>query len=98
MKIFFRMLPVLLVTSGCANHQYAGINYGDVTLPSGERWVIVGGKDETNVTFEATRVDGTTARYYAESANASAVLAEMARIQAQQLQILSTLLSRTQTP
>jgi PBP1b-binding outer membrane lipoprotein LpoB len=91
-SLFF--LIALVVLAGCANQQYAGVNYGDVTLPGGERWIIVGGKDETNVEFEVTRADGTTARYSAENANSSVVLAEMAKVQAQQLQILSELLSK----
>lgn len=87
------LLPVVALTA-CANQQYAGINYGDVTLPNGEHWVIAGGKDETNVSFEVVRADGTTARYSAENADASTVIAKLAEIQAQQLQILSQLIGR----
>ena len=88
----------LTALAGCANQQYGGINYGDVTMPNGEHWIVAGGKDETNVTFEVTRPDGTKARYSAESANSSVVLAEMAKIQAQQLQLLGALLAKVPGP
>jgi hypothetical protein len=86
------ILVALLAIAGCANQQYAGINYGEVTMPDGENWKIAGGKEETNVSFKVTRADGTTAEYTAENANGAAVLAEMAKIQAQQLDILTGLL------
>lgn len=30
------ILVALLAIAGCANQQYAGINYGEVTMPNGE--------------------------------------------------------------
>jgi len=86
------VVALVLLVAGCANQQYAGINYGEVTMPNGENWKIAGGKEETNVSFKVTRADGTTAEYTAENANGAAVLAEMAKIQAQQLDILTGLL------
>jgi len=88
------ILVASLAIAGCANQQYAGINYGEVTMPNGEHWKIAGGKEETNVSFKVSRADGTTATYSAENANGAAVLAEMAKIQAQQLDILTGLLLR----
>jgi hypothetical protein len=84
--------------AGCANQQYAGINYGEVTTPNGEHWIIAGGKNETNVTFEATRPDGTTAKYTAENADASAVMAELVKVQAQQMQMMQALMGLVSVP
>lgn len=73
MRILFPLIA-LTALAGCANQQYAGVNYGEVTTPSGEHWIIAGGKDETNVNFEVTRPDGTTASYHADNADASSAL------------------------
>ena len=48
------ILVALSAIAGCANQQYAGINYGEVTMPNGENWKIAGGKEETNVSFKVT--------------------------------------------
>jgi hypothetical protein len=98
MKLLTLSVLALIAVAGCANQQYAGVNYGEVTTPSGEHWIIAGGKDETNVTFEATRPDGTTAKYTAENANASAVMAEMVKLQAQQMQMMQTLMGLVSLP
>ncbi|QLH38948.1 MAG: hypothetical protein HWD60_08385 [Defluviicoccus sp.] len=84
--------------SGCANSQYAGVNYGEAILPDGEHWKIAGGKDETNVSFEVTRVDGTNIKYTADNADSSAVLAKLAAVQQQQLQLISTLITKLPVP
>lgn len=74
-----RFLAILaaLALAGCANQQYAGLNYGEVIAPNGEHWIIAGGKDETNVSFEVKRADGTTATYHADNADASTVIKAM---------------------
>ncbi|MFZ1744107.1 MAG: hypothetical protein WAT93_14745 [Pontixanthobacter sp.] len=98
MKTLLFLAGIGIILAGCANQQYAGVNYGDVTLPNGEHWIIAGGKDETNVSFEVKRADGTTAKYVAESANASAVMAEMVKLQSQQMQMMQTLVGLVPVP
>jgi hypothetical protein len=88
----------LIALAGCANQQYAGVNYGEVTTPGGEHWIIAGGKDETNVSFEVTRPDGTKATYSAENADASTVMAEMVKLQTQQMQMMQTLMGLVSIP
>lgn len=84
--------------SGCANTQYAGVNYGEAQLPDGERWTVVGGKDETNISFEVTRTDGTKVKYSADNADSSSVLAKLAEVQQQQLQLLGALITKMPMP
>jgi len=40
---------------GCANWQYAGVNYARVTAASGEEWIIISGKDQTNTKLNIDR-------------------------------------------
>lgn len=75
-SVFFFLALVAL--AGCANQQYAGINYGEAVLPNGEKIMIAGGKDETNVVFDLTRPDGTVVHYSAENADASTALKAIA--------------------
>ncbi|CAB4192874.1 hypothetical protein UFOVP1244_113 [uncultured Caudovirales phage] len=51
------VVPAILAASlcGCANWQYAGINYTRVTSPSGEEWIIVSGKDQTDTKLNIDR-------------------------------------------
>ena len=88
----------VLALSGCANSQYAGVNYGEATLQDGEKWTVVGGKDETNISFEVTRADGTKVAYKADSADSSAVLAKLAEVQQQQLQLLGAIVTKIPVP
>jgi uncharacterized lipoprotein YajG len=92
MKMKTIAIPLLgiLALAGCASQQYAGINYGDVTLPNGEHWVIAGGKDETNVGLDITRnADGSaTTSYHADNADASTVIKAQADAMATMMQSL----------
>ena len=94
-----RVIPIIaLLLSGCANQQYAGINYGEVVTPDGEHWIIAGGKDEQNVSFEVVRPDGTTARYSAENADASTVIKAMADANARMVETVAGILQRLAPP
>lgn len=95
------ILAALVVSVGaCANQQYPGVNYAEVTLPGGEHWLVAGGKDETNVNFEVTTSpDGSrSVRYSAEEASASAVIAKMAEQQSQWIRLITTVLSPRPMP
>lgn len=87
----------MAAVSGCTTaNEYAGINYGTLETPAGEKWTIAGGKDETDVKFSVTTSpDGTRAvEYSASSANASSVIAAQAAQQQQLLEMLNKLLER----
>ena len=45
-----------------------------------------------------TRPDGTTAKYTAENADASAVMAELVKVQAQQMQMMQALMGLVSVP
>jgi len=92
MRIFI-VVAALGLLGACANQRYAGINLGEVTTPNGEHWLIAGGKDETNVSFEVKRPDGTTATYHADNADASTVIKALAEANAAQFQALNQALT-----
>lgn len=69
-----------LTLTGCANTQYAGLNYVSVTGPNGETWTIASGKDQTNTKFDIKR--GDVAVHY-ESAKEDATAALSTALQAQ---------------
>lgn len=96
------IIVALLAIGGCTSQQYAGINYGEVTTPDGEHWIIAGGKDETNVSFKVTRPDGTTADYHADNADSSTVIKAMteqySRLMAQSLQMIKALMPAPVAP
>lgn len=98
MKLLTLSVLALMALAGCANQQYAGVNYGEVTTPNGEHWIIAGGKDETNVSFEVKRTDGTKVTYSAENASGSAVMAELIKLQGQQMQMMQTLVGLVPVP
>jgi hypothetical protein len=71
-----RNLIFILMLSGCANWQYAGLNYAEVTGSNGEHWIIASGKDQTNTKLNIERdVNGNVvAIYSSEKEDATAAL------------------------
>ena len=86
---------VLLALSACSeNSRYGGLNYGEVETPQGEKWRIIGGKDETNIEFVIQRGDGTIVTYKAEQSAASSALAAAAEAQKIQAESMKEVLDR----
>lgn len=79
------------MVAGCANREYAGINYGTYTNGP-EQWKLAGGKDESNVSLEVHKADGTYVIYKAEKADGSQAMASLLQAQQQQTaQLLAVL-------
>jgi len=49
------LAATLATLCGCSNWQYAGVNYARVTAASGEEWIIISGKDQTNTKLNIDR-------------------------------------------
>lgn len=70
----------LLILAGCANTEYAGLNYATVIAPNGEEWKVISGKDQTNTSMEITRGD-VVVKYTSAKEDATAPLTQAMKAQ-----------------
>lgn len=86
-----------LLLVGCANTQYAGLNYATVISPTGEEWRVISGKDQTNTKLTIVRGD-TTVVYSSEKEDATAALTQALKAQSDMLRLLIDKVTSLATP
>lgn len=84
-KTMWKTILLGLLLAGCANTEYAGLNYATVIAPNGEEWKVISGKDQTNTHLTITRGD-TTVVYSSEKEDSTAPLTQAMKAQTEMLQ------------
>lgn len=92
----------LLMVGGCSQlsttgENFAGVNYGEYHSAEGERWIIAGGKDGTNVSLKV-EVGDKTITYSADNLDATSVLAQANKAQQERIDALTTFILSTISP